>query len=178
MKKFSGIIVFLLVGVVFYLVLKISLIDLFVWDVLVVLQMIGVFEFNDILMKVELFGQGQLYGFEDIVVDSQGCVYVGFVDGCVVCLDVSGKVEIFVDIGGCLLGMDFDVVGNLIFVDVWKGLLCIDLQGKVEIFVIEVDGVFFVFIDDFDIVSDGCIYFSDVFSKFYQFDYIFDLFEV
>lgn len=64
---------------------------------------------------------------------------------------------------GRLLGFRFyKKIGELYIADVYFGLMKVSLEGGfVILVVIEVEGVFFRFINDLDIDEDGNVYFID-----------------
>lgn len=85
--------------------------------------------------------------------------------------------ELFINIGGRFFGMYFDFLGNLLVVDVDKGLFFIDLVGKMNILVMVYDELVFGIIDDVEVGWDGKIYFLDVLYCFYLYDYKLDILE-
>lgn len=129
------------------------------------------------LQQAELLGLGQVSGPEEVAVDSLGRVYGGTMDGKVMRILPSGKVEIFADTQGRPLGMKFDKQQNLIVCDAYKGLLSINPQGEVEVLTSSAKGVPFKFTDALDIDSSGIIYFTDASHKFEQKEYLYDLLE-
>jgi len=64
------------------------------------------------------------------------------------------------------LGLHFDVQGNLLVADAYKGLLSIDPQGVITTLLTAVDGAPLAFTNDMAIGPDGTIYLTD--SSTYQ----------
>lgn len=146
------------------------------WEPPVGPEMTGQFASNDYLQDVEILGLNDGIGPEDVAVDETGAMYAGYDDGRIVKYDVFGKNQgVFVNTGGRPLGLDFDVVGNLIIADAYKGLISADQDGKMTTLSTEADGIFFMFADDVDVAKDGKIYFTDASSGYDIHDYKVDL---
>lgn len=177
MKKVILIILVLLLVPVVWLVLQPSPISAAAWQPPEPPPMSGPYAVNNRLESSELIAVGQVYGPEDVAVDSQGIIYGGTQDGKIVRVHPDGTVEDWVTINGRPLGLHFDAQGNLIVCDAYKGLLSIDPAGNVSVLVNSAEGVPFKFTDDLDIASDGKIYFTDASSKWMQPQYMLDLFE-
>ncbi|MCF6225899.1 MAG: hypothetical protein L3J22_06290 [Xanthomonadales bacterium] len=64
-------------------------------------------------LTTELLAEGEIYGPEDVAVDSQGRVYAGTQDGLIKRVLTDGTVETWVDLGGRPLGLHFDRIGKL-----------------------------------------------------------------
>ena len=127
----------------------------------------GPFERNDRLNSFRSLGQGYGRGPEDVAIDDQGRLYVGYEDGRVVRFQPDGSgPELLADTGGRPLGLDFTPDGHLIVADGYRGLLSIDERGVITVLSRSADGVPFGFADDVDVGRDGRIYFSDASSKF------------
>lgn len=140
-------------------------------------SMTGRFEPNQALQKSDLLALGEVYGPEDVAVDSQGIVYGGTQDGKIVRVYPNGNVETWVETGGRPLGLHFDQAGNLIVCDAYKGLLSVTPKGEITLLTDQAEGGPFVFTDDLDIAADGKIYFTDASSKWNQSQYMWDLLE-
>lgn len=127
----------------------------------------GPYAVNDALSKVERLGVDAGMGPEDVAIDSQGRMVVGYVDGRLVRFDRRGQnPETLVNTGGRPLGLDFDARGNLIVADGVRGLLSVAPDGQLQVLAIEAAGVPLKFVDDVEVATDGMIYFSDASSKF------------
>lgn len=127
----------------------------------------GAYAVNGALTKVQRLGEGVGIGPEDVAVDAQGRIYVGYVDGRLVRFDQQGaNPETLLNTGGRPLGLDFDAQGNLIVADAMRGLLSVTPDGQLKVLSTEAEGVPFKFVDDVDVAPDGTIYFSDASTKF------------
>ncbi|MEK7729675.1 MAG: SMP-30/gluconolactonase/LRE family protein [candidate division KSB1 bacterium] len=124
----------------------------------------GVLAPNDALTRAELLAQGQVHGPEDFDFDSAGVIYTGTSDGKVVRIYPDQRVETFAVTGGRPLGMRFDPHGNLIVVDVAKGLLSITREGAIATLATSAEGRPFKLADALAIASDGRVFFSDATS--------------
>jgi sugar lactone lactonase YvrE len=122
----------------------------------------GIYESNNLLQAVELFGDGYCLGPEDIAVDNQGHIFTGMADGRIMRLGMDdGSAKLFVNTGGRPSGMAFDAVGNLIVADSVKGLLSIAPDGVITLLTNEAGGRPVGLANDLDIAEDGMVYFSD-----------------
>jgi sugar lactone lactonase YvrE len=133
---------------------------------------------NTALEQAELVAVGQVYGPEDVAVDSEGRIYAGTQDGRIIRVLADGSVETFAETGGRPLGLHFDAAGNLIIADAYKGLLSLSPAGEIVVLTTAAAGLPFGFTDDLDIGADGTVYFSDASSKFNQSEYKLDLLEM
>jgi sugar lactone lactonase YvrE len=127
----------------------------------------GRFEVNDRLAAVRRLGAGVGIGPEDVEIDAEGNVYVGYEDGRIVRFSPDGDSHaLLADTGGRPLGMKLDPEGRLIVCDGYKGLLRVSMDGRIEVLATEADGLPFGFTNDVDIAPDGTIYFTDASWKF------------
>jgi len=140
-------------------------------------QMQGVLAPNEALTHAELLAKGQIHGPEDLDFDSAGVIYTGTLDGKIVRVYPDQRVEIFAVTGGRPLGMRFERHGNLIVVDVAKGLLAIARDGSITTLATSAEGVPFKLADALAIASDGRIYFSDATSHVLGENEIFEILE-
>jgi len=120
---------------------------------------------NSRLREAALIAQGRLDGPEDIVLDQQGRLYTGTMEGSIMRVLSDGTVEEFARTGGRPLGLAFDAQQNLIVCDAFRGLLSIAPDKTVTPLVEEADGIRIRFADDLDIDHQGRIYFSDASIK-------------
>jgi hypothetical protein len=131
----------------------------------------GKFQKNNNLPKIEKLYLLGFTGPEDIALDSEGMIYAATHQG-IVRMDANGlNPQLWAQTGGRPLGIDFDLNGNLIVADGFKGLLSISPQAKVSLLTNSVDAVEIGFADDVDVADNGLIYFSDASSKFKPKDY-------
>lgn len=137
------------------------------WQAPTAPELTGDYAINDRLATVTRHAQGVGLGPEDVAVDSDGNIFVGYVDGRLVRFDADGNnPDLLANTNGRPLGLAFDQDGNLIVADAEQGLLKVAMSGKIEVLSTEADGVPFRFTDDVDVAADGRIFFSDASSKF------------
>lgn len=140
-------------------------------------ELVGVLAPNKLLQNAELLALGKIVGPEEVVVDSQGRIYTGTLDGKIMMLTLDGKLDVFAETHGRPLGMQFDKHANLIVCDADKGLLSINPQGKITVLATSVNGALLNFTDALDISKDGIIYFTDASTQYRQNEYLYDLLE-
>ncbi len=127
----------------------------------------GRFEMNDRLAAVRRIGAGIGIGPEDVEIDADGHVYVGYEDGRIVRFAPDGASHaLLANTGGRPLGMKLDREGRLVVCDGYKGLLRVSMDGRIEVLATEADGLPFGFTNDVDIAPDGAIYFTDASYRF------------
>lgn len=127
----------------------------------------GRYATNDLLSGAVSLGLNEGIGPEDVAIDAEGLLYVGYEDGRVVRFEAhGGQPQLLANTGGRPLGLDFAPNGSLIVADGYRGLLSIDRNGAITVLATTADGIPFGFTDDVDVTSDGRIYFSDASSKF------------
>ncbi|MCG8393386.1 MAG: SMP-30/gluconolactonase/LRE family protein [Pseudomonadales bacterium] len=127
----------------------------------------GPYATNSALADSQSLAENEGTGPEDVAIDGQGNLYVGYDDGRIVRFDANGEQpDLIADTKGRPLGLDFDPDGNLIVADGYKGLLSISLAGTIETLSQRANGVDYKFTDDVDVDSQGVIYFTDASSKF------------
>ena len=98
----------------------------------------GDFAPNRLLQGMELFPTPKTRAPEDVAVDRNGRVYVGVEEGQILRYSPDGAdAEVFADTGGRPLGLDFDVDGNLIVADAFKGLLSLSPEGTITVLCVE-----------------------------------------
>jgi len=115
------------------------------------------------LQRIELNGD---IGPEDLALGKDGKVYFALLGGDIKFIDTEGKIHSWVNTGGRPLGIEFDIQGNLIVADAFKGLLQVTAEGKVSTLVSIVDNIEVNYADDVDVADNGKIYFSDASTKF------------
>jgi sugar lactone lactonase YvrE len=117
-------------------------------------------------------------GPEDVVVDSNGAVYVGVQDGRILRLREDLPPEQVADTGGRPLGIEIASDGTLIVCDCSRGLLRVDpTSGAVDVLVDEIAGNRIKFCNNSTIARDASIYFTDSSTHFGQPEYVADLLE-
>ena len=127
----------------------------------------GPYATNTTLSDSRILGKDEGIGPEDVAIDDEGYLYVGYVDGRIVRFDPDGKnPDLIANTEGRPLGLDFAPSGNLIVADGYKGLLSISAAGAITTLSDSANGLAYGFTDDVDVDSNGIAYFSDASSKF------------
>lgn len=140
----------------------------------------GIFAKNKILKNSKHIALGKYKGPEDIAIDDKGRIYGGTHDGKILQIEIKNNIKVikeFANTEGRPLGLEFDLIGNLIVADSYKGLLSISKDKKITTLTTSVNKRPFKFTDDLDIGPNGIIYFSDASSKYSQEEYLLDMIE-
>lgn len=105
---------------------------------------------------------------EDVVVDTDGCLWVGALDGSIVRLQPDGSApEVVANTGGRPLGLAFGRDGRLFVCDSPRGLLAVDTtSGHVETVVDWVADHPLIFCSNVTETADGTVYFTESTSAF------------
>jgi sugar lactone lactonase YvrE len=108
------------------------------------------------------------HGPEDVVVDAEGRIYTGLVDGRILRLGPDGVgVETVADTGGRPLGLEFYGDDELLVCDAKAGLLTLDVSnGKLTTLATEAAGLPLVFCNNAAVAADGTVYFTDSSRRF------------
>ncbi len=111
------------------------------------------------------------HGAEDVVVDAEGWVYTGTVDGAVWRVQPEGRrVDLVGNTGGRPLGIELLPDGRLLVCDAHRGLLALDpATGRVEVLVALVNGRRMEFCNNAAVREDGTVWFTDT-SLFHGID--------
>jgi sugar lactone lactonase YvrE len=111
-------------------------------------------------------------GPEDIVVDGDGNLWTGLVDGRIVRISPDdSESTVIADTGGRPLGLHVARDGRVLICDCDKGLLALDPQsGALEVLVDYVDGRPLGFCSNVTQTSDGTIYFTESTSAGFRFE--------
>ncbi len=137
----------------------------------------GEFESNHRLAEAKLRPVGGT-GPEDVVVDTDGCVYTGLDDGRLLHLPPGGgEPELLAETGGRPLGLELHPGGGLLVCDADKGLLRLAPDGGLETLVNSFEGVRFIATNNAAVAADGTIYFTDTSRHFGINEYKLDLLE-
>ncbi|MCU5785423.1 SMP-30/gluconolactonase/LRE family protein [Alloalcanivorax marinus] len=128
----------------------------------------GRFAVNDALAGARRLAAGEGVGPEDVAIDADGNLYVGYQDGRLVRFGPDGTdPDLIASTDGRPLGLDFAPDGTLVVADGYRGLLRVNPDsGALTVLADSADGVPFRFTDDVDVASDGTVYFTDASSKF------------
>lgn len=158
------------------------------------------------LDRAERLAAGVATGPEDVAVDREGRLYVGYEDGTIRRFDTNGgNGEVFATTNGRPLGLAFtdgpvapedNAAQNgvaadtgteasadrapsqtLVVADAEKGLLAVAPDGDIQMLARGAGGTPFAFTDDVDVASDGSIYFTDASSKYGRHAYRTDILE-
>ncbi|WP_454746692.1 ABC transporter permease [Ciceribacter selenitireducens] len=134
------------------------------------------FAANDRLGKVDIHGEGQLDGPEDVVFDSAGNLYCGDRLGNIMRLDGPDHrdARVFAHIGGHPLGMAIDRDDNIVVCVGGMGLYRVRQDATVEKLTDETNRSLLSIIDDSrlrltddcDIAPDGRVFFSEATTRF------------
>lgn len=91
---------------------------------------------NNCLVGFLFIELGEDKGLEDFVINVVGIIVIVIYFG-VVLFKKKGEVVfiLWINIGGCLFGIEFDINGNLLIVDVYCGLLIVDFEGELMVLV-------------------------------------------
>jgi sugar lactone lactonase YvrE len=105
---------------------------------------------------------------EDVVVDADGNLWTGLVDGRIVRVRDDGTTTVVADTGGRPLGLHAARDGRLLICDSHRGLLALDTgTGVLESLVTHVDGRPLKFCSNVTETADGTIYFTESTSAFH-----------
>lgn len=138
----------------------------------------GRFERNNELAGVQRLADGIGVGPEGLAFDTQGRLYSGLEDGRIIRLQSDGSgVEVWVEVPGRPLGLDFDHNGNLIVAAGDAGLLSVSPDGTLETLAAGAGGRAFRMVNGAAVARNGLIYFSDSSDRFAPERYRYDLME-
>lgn len=137
------------------------------WDAPADAGLVDPFEPNDRLRSARLIDIAPHEGPEDVAGGPDGLIYTGTSDGKIIRLwSNGGGLEVFAEVGGRPLGLDFDADGNLLVANATIGLQRVSPGGEVSLLSDRVNGERFFYADDVAVAADGRIYFSDATSRF------------
>ncbi|MFE0024658.1 SMP-30/gluconolactonase/LRE family protein [Amycolatopsis sp. NPDC059021] len=108
------------------------------------------------------------FGTEDVVVDAEGRIYTGVVDGRILRVAPDGRrIDVLADTGGRPLGIEFFGEDELLICDAHAGLLTVPLGGgDVTTLATSAVGLDFVFCNNAAVAADGTVYFTDSSRRF------------
>jgi sugar lactone lactonase YvrE len=142
-------------------------IDPVAWDAPVNRGLVDPFETNNRLARARTIDLGIHEGPEDIAGGPDGLIYATSSDGNIIRFRTNGtNVEVFANVGGRPLGLEFDNHGNLLIANAYLGLQRVTPDGTIEILADAYEGKPISYADDVAVAADGSIYFSDASSKF------------
>jgi sugar lactone lactonase YvrE len=107
------------------------------------------------------------HGPEDVVVDADGSIWCGLVDGRIIRLTPDGAPEVIADTGGRPLGLHVSPSGRVLVCDSHRGLLALDpASGEVSVLAASIAGRPLMFCSNVTETADGTIYFTESTSAF------------
>jgi sugar lactone lactonase YvrE len=111
---------------------------------------------------------------EDVIVDADGALWVGALDGGIVRLRADGSApEVVANTGGRPLGLSVARDGRLLVCDSPRGLLAVDpATGRVETLVDSIGGRPLMFCSNVTQTADGTVYFTESTTAFTIADYV------
>jgi sugar lactone lactonase YvrE len=137
------------------------------WDAPDDAGLVDPFEPNDRLRRARLIDIAPHEGPEDIAGGPDGLVYTGTSDGKILRMwSNGGGLEVFADVGGRPLGLEFDAGGSLLVANATVGLQKVTPGGAVSLLTNSVEGEPILYADDVAVGADGLIYFSDASTRF------------
>src|SRR5262245_28531431 len=115
------------------------------------------------IRTVQLPGEGP----EDVLIDDDGSVLCGLLDGRILRVTPDGRtITTIADTGGRPLGLEWLPERTLLVCDARRGLLHVDASGNVQVLATEAGGKPFVFCNNADDMADGTVYFTDSSERF------------
>lgn len=137
------------------------------WDAPQFRGLVDPFAPNDRLSLAKPVSIGDFSGPEDIVGGSDGYLYVSTKSGHIIRQRGSRpEFEVFAEVGGRPLGLEFGSDGYLYVANAPLGLQRVSPDGGVKTLVSEFDGEAIHYADDLAVAGDGRVFFSDASSKF------------
>lgn len=137
------------------------------WDAPEDRGLVDPFAPNDRLRAATLIDLGPHAGPEDVAGGPDRYLYAPTEDGKIIrFLPNGGQLQVFADVGGRPLGIEFDADGNLLIANAVTGIQRVDRQGNVETLLGEFDGEPLVYADDLAVADDGRIFVTLATSKF------------
>lgn len=165
MKKPAAAVLVVLILLLLYLLFWPVPVSPVAWDAPQDLGLVDPFEPNDRLSPARPISIGDYEGPEDIAGGKDGYLYASTTSGHVIRFRGNGSdLNVYADVGGRPLGLEFDTEGNLFIANAYSGLQRISPDGDIDTLISEVDGISYA--DDVAVAADGRIYFSDASSKF------------
>lgn len=167
MRTVVNVTMFLLAGLLGYLVLWPVPIEPVAWESPSFAGYAGPHARNDRLARLRLVPIAPHVGPEHIVFGPDGLLYTGVRSGAVLRMQPDGTgVETYVDTKGRPLGLAFDAQGRLVIADALRGLLAVQPGGAVVVLADSVALEPIRYADAVVIASDGRILFTDASMRF------------
>ena len=117
-------------------------------------------------------------GPEDVLIDEDGSVLTGLVDGRILRVSADGKtITTLAETGGRPLGLEWLPDGKVLICDANRGLLTLDKDNHIATLLGDIDGRPMKFCNNADVLPDGAIYFTDSSTRFGVDEWMADLLE-
>ena len=117
-------------------------------------------------------------GPEDALIDEDGSVITGLVDGRILKVSADGRqITTLADTGGRPLGLEWLPDGRMLICDADRGLLTLDKDRHIETLLSDIGGRPMKFCNNADVLPDGTIYFTDSSTRFGVHEWMADLLE-
>ncbi len=167
MKSLFAAILSLLALLLLYLLLWPVPVSPLAWDAPQFRGLVDPFAPNDRLSLAKPVSIGDFDGPEDIAGGSDGYLYVSTKNGHIIRQrGRQPEFEVFAEVGGRPLGLEFGSDGYLYVANAPLGLQRVGPDGSIETLVNEFDGEPIHYADDLAVADDGRVFFSDASSKF------------
>lgn len=122
---------------------------------------------NEKLATLQTIGIGAESGPEHIAIGPDGKLYVAVASGAILRMQPDGSQrEAWVNTGGRVLGFAFDVAGNLIAADAFRGLLAISPDRRISELSSSVANTAILYANAVVVAKNGKIYFTDASQRF------------
>lgn len=130
----------------------------------------GAFTANDGLKRLSFVELGGEAGPEDAALSPEGALFLSVHSGKILKLDKldgTGRVSVFAEPKGRVLGLEFGADGALYAADAYQGLLKLGADGSFQVLANKSDdGVPIRYANDLDVTKTGLVYFTDSSMKF------------
>jgi sugar lactone lactonase YvrE len=137
------------------------------WDAPQNRGLVDPFAPNDRLADARIVALGPYEGPEDIAGGPDGLIYAATASGDIIRLQAAGlQLEVFVNVGGRPLGMEFDAAGNLLVANSMLGLQRVSRSGEIELLFDKTADHPLVYPNDVAVAANGKIYVTQATSKF------------
>ncbi len=137
------------------------------WQAPVNYGLTGLFAVNEQLSVARPIDIGGYEGPEDMALGPDGYIYASTSGGQLIRFRTNGNdLELFAEVGGRPLGIEFDSDGMLLVANAYLGLQRVSPERNIELLTDQVRGESILYADDVAVAANGKIYFSDASSKF------------
>jgi len=157
----------LLAALLLYLLLWPVPVEPVAWDAPADRGLVDPFAPNDRLRAAWPIDLGPHRGPEDVAGGPDRFLYAPTEDGKIIrFLPNGGQLQVFADVGGRPLGIEFDREGNLVVANAILGIQRVDRQGRVALLLGAIDGEPLIYANDLAVADDGRIFVTQATSKF------------